>query len=70
MRLTGPHVNLYEEQKTVEQALRELKIMLDDDIKEIKANRRFVSPAEKRREAKKVKRANVRRYNKGNNHNN
>ena len=70
MRLTGPHVNLQEEQKTVEQALRELKIMLDDDIKKIKANRRYVSPAEIRREAKKVKGANIRKYNKGNNHHN
>lgn len=67
MRLLGPHVNLQEDNKTVEQALRELKILLDDDIKSIKANRRFVSPSEKRREQKKVKRANIRKYNKVNN---
>lgn len=68
MRILGPQVDLKAKGSSVEQALRELKIAMDLDIQKVKSSRYYVSPAEARRQRKKEKRANVRKYNKHNNY--
>ena len=62
----GVEINLKESKKSVEQALRELKMIMQDDIDKLKENRYRVRPTAQRRERAKQKRANINRYNKYN----
>ena len=66
MAKIGVGIDLKQTKKSVEQALRELKIIMDDDIQKIKENRYRIRPAAVRRQIKKEKRANIRHYNKYN----
>ena len=66
MSKKGVEIDLIESKKSVEQALRELKIIMDDDMKKLKENRYRIKPAEARRQRKKQKAANIRKYNKYN----
>ncbi len=63
MAQKGVEINLKESKKSVEQALRELKILVDDEIQQIKERRYYIKPASLRRESKKRKALNIRRYN-------
>jgi len=66
MAQKGVEINLKETKKSVEQALRELKTIMDDDIELLKEKRYRIKPAEARREEKKKKKGNIRKYNKNN----
>lgn len=66
MIIKGAGIDLKREKKSVEQALRELKILVEEDIENLKANRYYVQPSKIRREKEKVRQANIRRYNKYN----
>ena len=63
MAQNGVQIDLKESKKSVEQALRELKILVDDEIQKLKENRYYVKPAKIRRELKKKKKLNIKRYN-------
>ena len=60
----GVEIDLRESNKSVEQALRELKMLMEDDIEALKERRYYVKPTSQRREKEKVKKANIRKYNK------
>ncbi len=60
----GVSIDLRESNKSVEQALRELKMIMEADIESIKEKRYYIKPARQRREKEKVKKANIRKYNK------
>lgn len=62
----GVTIDLKETKKSVEQALRELKMLMEDDIEAVKLRRYRIRPTEMRRMREKVKRANIRKYNKYN----
>lgn len=66
MIIKGVGIDLKKEKKSVEQALRELKMLVESDIEYIKANRYYIQPSKARREKEKVRQANIRRYNKYN----
>jgi len=61
----GVEINLRESKKSVEQALRELKMIMEEDINALKEKKFYVKPTKKRREQNKVKRANINKYNRG-----
>jgi|694.fasta_scaffold04378_23 hypothetical protein len=63
MAQKGVAIDLKSTNKSVEQALREIKILTDDDMKILKDRKYRKKPAEIRREKKKVKKLNVKRYN-------
>ncbi|PJA40970.1 30S ribosomal protein S21 [candidate division WWE3 bacterium CG_4_9_14_3_um_filter_34_6] len=62
----GVTIDLKKSGKSVEQALRDLKEIMESDIEKIKETRYYIKPTKRRREADKVKRANIRKYNKYN----
>ena len=66
MKRKGVGVDLKNDKKSVEQALRELKMIVEDDIEAVKNKRYYIPPSKQRREKEKVRRANIRRYNKYN----
>lgn len=59
----GVAINLKESKKSVEQALRELKMIMDEDIESLKQRKFYIKPTKKRREQLKVRRANINKYN-------
>lgn len=61
---SGVVIDLSASKMSVEQALRELKILMSDDIEEVKARRYYEKPSRKKREKEKVRRANIRKYSK------
>ena len=63
MARKGVGIDLKATNKSVEQALREIKFLTDDDMKLLKDRRYRQKPAEIRRLKKKVKKLNVKRYN-------
>ena len=63
MARQGVGIDLKATNKSVEQALREIKFLTDDDMKLLKDRRYRQKPAEIRRLKKKVKKLNVKRYN-------
>ncbi len=63
MAQRGVGIDLKESKKSVEQALRELKLLVDDEIQRIKERKYYIKPAKLRRESKKKKALNIRRYN-------
>ncbi len=64
MAKNGVGIDLKESRKSVEQALRELKILMDPEIDALKERKYYIKPAKMRREKAKKKRANINRYNK------
>lgn len=66
MAQKGVTIDLKESKKSVEQALRELKQIMDEDINLLKERRYYVKPTKARREKEKRRRANMNRYNKFN----
>jgi len=66
MAKKGVAVDLKKTNKSVEQALRDLRIQLEDDMEYLKANRYYAKPTTRRREREKVRKANIRKYNKYN----
>lgn len=66
MAQKGVAIDLKESKKSVEQALRELKTMMEEDINALKDRRYYTKPAKLRREKEKKKRANINKYNKYN----
>lgn len=60
----GVEIDLKESNKSLEQALRELKVIMEEDIEAIKERRYYIKPTSQRREKAKVKKANIRKYNK------
>lgn len=63
MAKKGVGIDLKATNKSVEQALREIKFLTDDDMKMLKDRKYRRKPAEIRREKKKVKKLNIKRYN-------
>lgn len=63
MAKKGVSLDLKATNKSLEQALREIKFLTDDDMKLLKERRYRQKPAEIRRLKKKVKKLNVKRYN-------
>jgi hypothetical protein len=63
MAQKGVEIDLKATNKSVEQALREIKYLTDADMQVLKDRRYRIKPAEARREKKKVKKLNVKRYN-------
>jgi hypothetical protein len=63
MAQEGVAINLKESKKSVEQALRELKMLVEDEMQKIKDTKYYVKPTSLRREAMKKKKLNIRRYN-------
>lgn len=66
MAQAGVAIDLKKSNKSVEQALRDLRIQLEEDMEALKENRYHVKPTTKRRERKKQRKANIRKYNKYN----
>ena len=66
MAQKGVAIDLKKTNKSVEQALRDLRIRLEDDIELLKKNRYYLKPTTRRRERKKQRKANIRKYNKYN----
>lgn len=64
MSRKGVEVDLKKTGKSVEQALRDLKIELEEDMERLKENRRYIKPTTLRRERKKRRKANIRKYSK------
>lgn len=64
MAKRGVAIDLKESRKSVEQALRELKILLDPDMELLKERKFYIKPTKLRREKNKKRRANINRYNK------
>ncbi len=63
MAKKGVAIDLKESKKSVEQALRELKLIMDDDIELIKERKYYVKPTKMRREKNKKRKLNISRYN-------
>lgn len=63
-RRTGVGIDLKETQMSVEQALRELKMLVEEDIEDIKQKRYYQKPSIIKREKNKIKRGNIRKYSK------
>ncbi len=66
MAQKGVAIDLKESKKSIEQALRELKSIMEEDINALKERRYYVKPTKLRREKEKKKRANINKYNKYN----
>ena len=64
--IKGAEIDLKESKMSVEQALRELKNITEDDMKILTENRYYVKPTSRKREREKQKRASIRKYNKYN----
>lgn len=62
----GVLIDLKKTNKSVEQALRDLRIQLEDEMELLKQNRYHIKPTTKKRERNKVRKANIRKYNKYN----
>ena len=62
----GVEIDLKASKMSVEQALRELKMIMNDDIEKAKERRYYEKPSKERREREKVRKANIRRYSKYN----
>ncbi len=60
----GVTIDLKATKKSVEQALRELKMAMDADMEALKERRFYTKPAKARREKAKKRRVNIQRYNK------
>lgn len=60
----GVSIDLKSSKKSVEQALRELKMAMDPDLEALKERRFYVKPTKARRERAKKRAVNIRRYNK------
>lgn len=63
MAKKGVAIDLKESKKSVEQALRELKFIMDEDIEMIKERKYYVKPTKIRREKNKKRKLNISRYN-------
>ncbi|OGC52035.1 hypothetical protein A2982_00300 [candidate division WWE3 bacterium RIFCSPLOWO2_01_FULL_39_13] len=66
MAAKGAEINLKESKMSVEQALRELKNMVEEDMQILTDNRYYVKPTKQRREREKRRKASIRKYNKYN----
>ena len=66
MAKAGVAIDLKKTNKSVEQALRDLRIQLEDEMEYLKNHRYHVKPTTQRRERKKQRKANIRKYNKYN----
>lgn len=64
MATKGLGINLKEDKKSLEQALRELKMLVDPDIERIKAHKYYVPKSKLRREKDKQRMINIKRYSK------
>ncbi len=62
---SGVSIDLTESKMSVEQALRELKNIMADDIQTLKDKRYYQKPSIVKREKEKIRRANIRKYSKG-----
>ncbi len=61
-RKSGVEIDLRKQNLSVEQALRELKNIMEDDMDRLKEKRYYIKPSLRRREYEKRKRANIRKY--------
>ena len=61
-RKSGVGIDLKEKRISVEQALRELRVIMEDDIEIAKQKRYYEKPSAVRRESEKKKKANIRKY--------
>ncbi len=61
-RKSGVEIDLREKNLSVEQALRELKMIMEPDMIRLKEKRYYLKPSLLKREFEKRKRANIRKY--------
>ena len=61
-RKSGVVIDLKKKNLSVEQALRELKNIMEDDMIKLKERRYYMKPSLLKREYEKRKRANIRKY--------
>ena len=61
-RKSGVVIDLKKKNLSVEQALRELKNIMEDDMNRLKERRYYMKPSLLKREYEKRKRANIRKY--------
>jgi ribosomal protein S21 len=59
---SGVGIDLQESKMSVEQALRELKNIMADDIEMLKEKKYYEKPSRVKREREKKRKANIRKY--------